>query len=285
MDNIEFVNINGGQIPVKEALISFRNRAQLYGDGVFETIKVNEGKICFLDMHLNRLFSSLQFLKMKTPENWSVEFFENKIKDLLKANNTETAARIRITVFRESNGFYTPDNNECSYIIDCHKSSESSYLLNAKGITIDIFSEIKKPFNKLSNIKSLNALPYILAGINKLEKKLDDCILLNDASSVAEAISSNVFIVVNGVIYTPSISEACIDGVMRKVIMQIAAKNGIKIYETSLKPNDLIRADEVFLTNAVKGITWVGAYRSKRYFNNTSRKLTDLLNQSISELN
>jgi branched-chain amino acid aminotransferase len=83
------------------------------------------------------------------------------------------------------------------------------------------------------------------------------------------------------VLYTPALAEGCINGVMRKVILDLAAKARIYVYETELKPNDLIRADEIFLTNAVQGIQWVGAYKSKRYFNKVSKTLIDALNEFV----
>jgi branched-chain amino acid aminotransferase len=106
-------------------------------------------------------------------------------------------------------------------------------------------------------------------------------VVLNDKGNVCDGLNSNVFVVVNGVIYTPSVHEACIEGVMRKKLIELCGIAGMKVYETELRPNDLIRADEVFFSNAIQGVSWIGAYKSKRYFNSVSKKIIDLLNQSV----
>jgi len=159
--------------------------------------------------------------------------------------------------------------------------AKSGYELNNKGIKVDLYQKIKKPCNALSSIKSCNSLLYVLAGKYKTDNELEECVIINDRHNVCEFTSSNLFIVINGVLYTPAITEGCIQGVMRKVILDLAAKARIYVYETELKPNDLIRADEIFLTNAVQGIQWVGAYKAKRYFNKVSKTLIDALNQHV----
>jgi 4-amino-4-deoxychorismate lyase len=153
--------------------------------------------------------------------------------------------------------------------------------LNEKGWQIDIFEDHRKTLNKLSSLKSTNSLPYILAGIYKKEKKLDECIILNELGNISEAITSNIFIVYNGVFYTPSLNKGCIGGIMRKVIIDMVKEGGREVQECPLNPNALLRADEVFLTNSINGIRWVNAYRMKRYFNKASKLLVEQLNDRI----
>ena len=124
-----------------------------------------------------------------------------------------------------------------------------------------------------------------MAGIFKNQKQLDDCILLNDQSHIIESINSNIFAVKNGVLYTPPIIDGCVDGVMRKKIIEIAQANRIAVYEISVMQNVLLGADELFLTNAIHGIRWVVAYKQKRYFNNTSKRLIEKLNELVAHNN
>jgi branched-chain amino acid aminotransferase len=150
--------------------------------------------------------------------------------------------------------------------------------LNAKGLELDIYQEIKLEKNLLSNFKTKMGLPYIMAALAAKEKGLDDLFLVDHKGSILETSSCNVFVISNGVLYTPSLEEGCLAGTMRMQVINLALANGIKVYECALMPQNLLAADEVFLTNAIRGINWVGGYRTKRYQNNISRRLVVLLN-------
>jgi branched-chain amino acid aminotransferase len=151
-------------------------------------------------------------------------------------------------------------------------------VLNDEGFVIDLYNEIKKPVNKISNFKTTSALPYVMAGIYAREKKLNDVLLVNDTNNIIESTNSNIFIVCNGVLYTPGLTDGCVAGVMRMQIINLALENKFKVYECGLTPQNLLIADEVFLTNAVKGMQWVVSYKMKRYFNKVTRELLGLLN-------
>ena len=92
---------------------------------------------------------------------------------------------------------------------------------------------------------------------------------------------SNVFVVYNKQIYTPALSEGCIGGVMRQVVMRIIKENELPLIEAQISPEILNEAEEVFLTNASRGIQWVMGFNSKRYFNEVSKELLDRLNASV----
>ena len=111
------------------------------------------------------------------------------------------------------------------------------------------------------------------------EKGLDDVLLSNNEGGILESTSANLFVVSNGVLYTPGLEEGCLAGTMRMQIINIALANGMKVYECNILPQNLLVADEIFLTNAIQGIQWVGGYRTKRYFNNVSKILVELLNK------
>jgi len=277
-----FVNYNGKLVDASAPLLSVSNRGFRFGDSVFETIRIMNGQILFLNDHIARLIKGITALKMELSADYTLDFFQSKINELVAANKITAGGRIRLTVFRNGDEFYTPHDNSTSYMIEAYIIEDNEYLINAKGYNIDIFNEIKKQQNSLSPIKSGNSLLYVLAGAHKMKNQLDDCIIMNTKGDVIESISSNIFAVKNGVLYTPPVIEGCVDGVLRKKIIEVAFKNRIAVYEINLAQSVLLSADELFLTNVVSGLRWVGAYKNKRYFNNTSKLLTDKLNEYIS---
>ena len=276
-----FINNNGTIVSASEPVVTARNRSFRYGDALFESIRFTNSKPQFLKEHLQRLFTGLKVLKMQIDGRYSESFFENAILELAQINSITTDGRIRLTVYRNDGGLYTPDNNSVSFLIEIIPLEAQGYILNQKGFTVDLFNDFKKQQNALSSIKSANSIIYVLAGIYKSQQQLDDCIILNDQSHIIESISSNIFAVKNGVLYTPPIADGCVDGVMRKKIIEIAQANRIAVYEISVMQNVLLGADELFFTNAINGIRWVVAYKQKRYFNNTSKKLIEKLNELV----
>jgi branched-chain amino acid aminotransferase len=269
---------NGHVISLYEPAISFSNRAFRYGDSLFESIRYTNGKIMFLADHVKRIKLSMTTLRMNVPAEFTTGNIEALIIHLLEQNNIKQDARIRLTVFRNEGGFYTPDTNDISFLIETEALETTGYQLNQKGLWVDVYAEIKKQINKISNIKTGSALLYVMAGITKTSLKLDDCLLVNDNGNIIESISSNIFVVKNGTLYTSPISDGCIDGVMRKQILDIAAQNKILTFEQTLTVHTLTNGDEVFLTNAIKGIQWVGQFKNKFYTNQKSVFFTEKLN-------
>jgi len=270
---------NGHVISLYEPAISFSNRAFRYGDSLFESIRYTNGKIMFLADHVKRIKLSMTTLRMNVPAEFTSGNIEHLILHLLEQNDIKQDARIRLTVFRNEGGFYTPDTNDISFLIETEVLETTGYQLNQKGLWVDVYAEIKKQINKISNLKTGSALLYVMAGITKTSLKLDDCLLVNDNGNIIESISSNIFVVKNGTLYTSPISDGCIDGVMRKQILDIAAQNKILTFEQTLTVHTLTNGDEVFLTNAIKGIQWVGQFKNKFYTNQKSVFFTEKLNE------
>ena len=279
MNKEKFICINGKIITSGKPVISIENRSFRYGDALFETIRIANGKVQFLPEHIKRLKYGMGVLKMNVPAYYSVEYFEREILTLANKNGVGEGGRVRLTIFRNEGGFYSPENNNVSFVMEAVPLAQAGYSLNSTGIVIDIFTGVKKSINILSDLKTANCLCYILAGIYKTENMLDDCIILNVHDNIAEAISSNVFIVKNGCLYTPSLDEGCVAGIMRGQIILIAGKAGIKVNECCLSQEDLSTADEVFLTDAINGIRWVSAYKEKKYVRDISLKLAGYLNK------
>jgi len=224
-----FVNYNGNIVDAAEPLFSHSNRAFRYGDAVFETIRLMNGEILYFEKHLARLKTGMNYLGMNWHEDFNFQNLYLLIRHLDQVNHLKGNGRIRLEVFREDGGYYTPNSNNVSYLIESEGLNEKEYQLNETGLKVDFFNEVAKPIHRLSNIKSSNALYYVMAAIHRKKTGADDCIILNAAGNIAEAISSNVFVVAKGDVFTPSLDQGCVSGVMREVVIELLKEKGKKI--------------------------------------------------------
>jgi branched-subunit amino acid aminotransferase/4-amino-4-deoxychorismate lyase len=276
--SVEYINFNGSILPADQLIFKANNRGFRYGDGLFESMRYMKGKLKFPEMHIDRVQKGMKLLRFDNCSLIDAWFLREKVEELVRRNRIGADARIRLTVFRDSEGLYSPVSNKFGYVIEVQKLDVSQYILNKKGLIIDVYDEIPKPVNALSNLKTCNAMIYVLAGIYKNQNALDEVLLLNHHGFLCESMSSNVFVVYDRKLYTPALNEGCIAGVMRQVVMRLAKENDIELVEAQINPDILNEADEVFLTNASKGIQWVMGYNNKRYFNEVSRFLSEKLN-------
>jgi branched-chain amino acid aminotransferase len=273
-----YVNYNGEILENAGPVMRSGNRGYLYGDGLFESIRIINGRPINLNNHIARLLEGAKHLKMRIPSFYNVDFFENHILELIEKSELKNGGKCRLSLDRISGGTYRPESNEVEYFIEVYALENNFYKLNNKGLEIDLYMELRKSKNFLSGYKTKNGLIYVLASIAAKEKGVDDFLLHNESGGIIEATSSNVFVVSNGVLYTPGLEEGCLAGTMRMQVINLALENGIKVYECNLMPQNLLVADEIFLTNAVKGVMWVSGYRTKRYINTIAKRFTDLLN-------
>jgi branched-chain amino acid aminotransferase len=273
-----FINFNGEIVPDGTKMLSNKNRAFRYGDGLFESMRMMKGNLKFADMHADRLQRGMKALKIDGYSQTDTWFLKDKADELASRNKTKHG-RLRLTVYRDAEGLYTPSLNKMGYCMELLPADEPRYFLNEKGLIMDIFTDVPKPLNYLSNIKTCNSLPYVMAGIFKAQNNLDEVFLLNQNGYLCEAGSSNVFVWYKSHLYTPALSEGCVEGVMRQVVINIARKNNIPVTEAQINPEILYEADEVFLTNASRGVQSVMGYGVKRYFNKLSKGLVDELNK------
>jgi branched-chain amino acid aminotransferase len=274
-----YVNNNGTILPSDSPTIYPGNRGHLYGDGVFESIRIMSGKPLNLENHIKRMLDGARVIKMRTPSFYTVDFFRERIIELIQRSEIHEGGRCRLSLDRVTGGAYLPDSNESSFYIEVYPYDVNHFELNAKGLEVDIYQDIKIQKNFLSNYKTKAGLTYVMAALSAKEKGLDDVFLSNDRGNILETSSCNVFVVSNGVLYTPGLDEGCLAGTMRMQIINLAISHGIKVYECAILPQNLLAADEIFITNAIRGINWIGGYRTKRFFNNMSRKLIVLLNE------
>jgi branched-subunit amino acid aminotransferase/4-amino-4-deoxychorismate lyase len=277
---------NGEIVTARDLVdIAFSNRAFKFGDALFETIRYSNKNILFLTDHVLRLKLSMPILKMKIPSYFSFDYFLNKISELIYANQLQDkSARIRITVFRQGSGAYYPSTNEVDFIMEAEELENTYYLLPERGLVVDLFKDTFKPINRLSNLKTGNALIYVLASINSDFLRTDDCFILNEKGHICEATSSNVFAVKGNMVMTPPLTEGCVSGILRNQIKKIAEENKLLFIEKPFTSHTLIDADEVFITNTIQGPQWIRQFQSKIY---EKKKITQLfietLNQMISK--
>src|SRR5690606_10147320 len=171
---------------------------------------------------------------------------------------------------------YAPDTNRPVYCLQVSRLPAS--LRDKKlGLIVDLYTDLKKPYSGLSHLKSNNALIYVMAGLYKKKFAYDEVFLLNQEGHLCEALTSNIFVYYDKTLYTPALTEGCVQGVMRRVVMDMAAHEGIPVVEAQISPEIMKQADEIFCTNAVHGVQWVMGFKQKRYFNKISRILQDKL--------
>lgn len=272
------MNYNGTLVPEEHTIFTASSRALRYGDGVFETMLYKDGEIRFLDFHIERLQGSMQRLSLDKAGKFDTYFIKAATDELIRKNNMlGQRVRVRLVVFREGEGLYTPDTNSTGFVFQI-QSLKEPVRDKKTGLIIDLYTENKKPFGDLSDLKSNNALIYVLAGLYKKKFDYDDVLILNQEGFLCEALSSNIFVYYEKILYTPAINQGCIAGVMRRVVMDIAESEGIPVVEAQISPEIMKKADEIFCTNAIQGIQWVMGYKQKRYFNKISRILQDKLN-------
>ena len=270
--------INGKIVLENEPVLLASNRGYRYGDGLFETMKIISGKIILGSFHFERLFNSLELLKFKIPKLFTVEKLQQEILQLTKKNKCEQLGRVRLSVFRGHGGLYDGDNDkEPQYLVECWPLNESVNKLNENGFVIDIYPTAKKSCDIFSNLKTANFLPYTMTALYAKEKKLNDCLVLNTSGNIADATIANVFLIKNKVIITPALNEGCVNGVMRKKILN----SGLEIKESIVTDKDLLEADEVFLTNAVNGMRWVKQFRERIYINQQATEIYNRIIQPI----
>lgn len=274
------VNFNG-EIIEQETIVS-QNRAFLYGDAVFETVKVVEGKVLFMEDHYFRLMASMRIVRMQIPMEFTLENLEQSILDLAIKNGCSDCGRVRITVFRNPGGFYLPTDRNVSFLIAATKLESKTYGFTDEPYEVELFKDFYIPKHLLSTIKSTNKLIHTVGSIYADENGYQNCLLLNEEKRVAEALNGNVFLISGNRLVTPPLSEGCLNGIMRKQILAIARKeDGLTVVEESISPFDLQKADELFITNVVLGIKPVTKYRKKEFVTKWTTILLEKINQSI----
>ena len=262
------INFNGTLVAKETALLGVENRGFKYGDGLFETIKVEDGKVRFMEDHYFRLMASMRMIRMEIPIEFSLDFMEGEILKVLEANHLRNA-RIRFSVYRSGGGLYTPETQEL--LVKTYLEYE-----------VDIFKDFYVYSGLLSTVKSTNKLTNVLAATYASENDLNNCILINEQKKVVEFTNGNLFLVIGNEIVTPKLTDGCVKGIVRKKLLENPQLvEGFQIVEKSISPFDLQKGKELFLTNAISGVQAITKYRKKSYTTEIVARIKEELNKLV----
>ena len=274
------INLNGTILEKHKAAISISNRGLNYGDAIFETLRVSAGKIYFWEDHYFRLMASMRILRMEIPMNFTQEYLETQILATIEANGAITAAyRIKILIWRQEGGLYSPTTNEIDFSVQCSDLQNSFYLVSQDHYEVELFKDHYITSGLLSTLKTNNKIINVLGSIFAKENGYENCLLLNEKKQIVEALNGNLFLVKGDVIKTPPHKDGCLKGIMRKQILAILADlHDYDVQEVSVSPFELQKADEMFVTNVITGIQSITKYRKKQYTNTIAKELLGKLN-------
>ena len=274
------INFNGKITDLSDQLIN--NRAFLYGDAVFETLIIFNDKILFWEDHYFRLMSSMRIIRLDIPDKYTPEFFKENIIKIHNNISQTGSSRIRINIYRSSDGKYKPEKNTPSFIICCESINYNTYKLNKDHYEVDLYKDYYLDNQLISSIKSNNKIINVVASIYASEHGFDNCILLNKDKLVSEFINSNLFIIKDEKIYTPTLKSGCLNGVVRKNLFKILSSSSFELCEQDLSTFDITQSDEIFGTNIAQGIFSVTKFRKKNYDCSKTKKIITMLNNFIS---
>lgn len=274
------VNFNGDFFQDDEAILNAANRGLKYGDALFETLRYVNGDLFFWEDHYFRLMASMRILRMEIPMAFTMEFLEEEIKGTVRENNLESAAvRVRLTVFRNEGGKYRPKTNDVSYLLEVEELESPFYLIHDETYEVELYKDHYLNKDMLSNLKTTNKILNVVASVYAQENGYNNCLLINTDKQVVEAINGNLFLVKGGHVKTPPLNDGCLDGIIRKKLMEIISKtDGLELLEESISPFELQKADELFITNSIEGIRPISKYRKKEYANALAKNLLGKLN-------
>lgn len=270
------INFNGALTGPQTPVATVFNRSLRYGDGLFETMYWDGQKILQEEYHMDRLFRGLLVLAFDLSGGFTRKFISDEIRRLCENNVHATKARVRLNVFREDGSLLLPMVNKPVFII------ETAYLPEQKPdpLRLTIYTGDTKSTGILSNLKTNNYLLNILTLQYAWQQGADDALILNSRGNICEASSSNIFMVQKGILYTPALSEGCVAGVKRRELVGNLPSLGFRVEEAMISPESLPEMEEVFLTNAIRGIRPVACIDDKRYRSELTVILMRLMNQT-----
>jgi aminodeoxychorismate lyase len=273
---MNYFNYNGKTFAENELIIGPQNRGLRFGDGIFETMKLKNGKLILSDEHFARLWKGMQMLQFDIPKLLSPEKLEEEIFQLA-AKNKLTAARTRLTIIRSDGGIYDAKNNTPNYIIEALQLPEDNGPLNSNGLQLCVFNDAKKSLDTFSNLKTNNYLPYFMGAIFAKKQHCNDALILNSEGNICDSTIANVFYIKDEIIYTPTLAQGCVAGVMRKFLIDKIRALGFTVHESIVSKEDILNADEVFLSNSIYNIRWVAGLENKNYTNTIAWKIVEEL--------
>jgi len=276
---MKFLNYNGKHYEEGTAIISANSRALRYGDGIFETLKFKNNECILLEDHLNRLWQGLDMLQFEKPKLFTKQYLRDELERLLQKNK-ETAARVRINIFKGNGGLYDAENYHPNFIIQTMPLKSDTGSLNGNGLQVCIYRDAIKAIDNFSNLKHNNFLPYLMGAQFARAQKCNDAVILNHHRRICDSTIANIFIIKNGIVYTPALAEGCVAGVMRKFLLTHLPLLVTEVVECSITEEMLLAADEVFFSNSIYNMRWVAGINDKTYGNTINRSIYEKLAQT-----
>jgi branched-chain amino acid aminotransferase len=271
------INLNGKLTEPHIPVVTVQNRSLRYGDGVFETMYWDGEKIRNLELHMDRLFQGLSVLQFDLSAGFDRKFISEEIRRLCAQNSTGIPARTRMNIFREDGKLLLPSGNKPQFII------ETSFIQDENNVPLrlTIFKNEFKSTGILSNLKTNNYLLNISAIQYADANRFDDALILNSRGNICEASSSNLFLIQKGILFTPALSQGCVAGVKRRELLETLPSLGFQIEETIITKDMVFEMEEIFLTNAIRGIRPVICIDSTYY----TRELTERIMLLLKKIN
>jgi len=275
-----FISLNGKIMPADQPVLLAANRGYRYGDGLFETMLLDQGAIRLGGLHFARLLNGLQLLKFELPAQFSAGKLTADMLRLAEKNQVIKTGRVRLSVFRGNGGLYDADR-QLQYLIECWPLADHFTQLNENGLVIGIYPDARKQIDIFSGLKTACFLPYSMAALYAKEQQLNDCLLLNTDGHIADSTMANLFILRNDQFVTPGPEQGAVDGVMRRYLIGEMRLAGYQVMEAAVHVTDLEEAKEVFLCNAIRGIRWVARYGQQVYGHQQTAEIFSRIVQTI----
>lgn len=261
-------------LPASQPVITAQNRSFKWGDGLFETAQFYRGQLLLANLHFERLFGSLKVLNITVNNTLTQPLITEKIAALCHVNNCAGHARIRLAVFRN-------ELNEAEYVIEATPLNANNSQWQTDGLSLCLYPYARKAMDAFANIKSANFLPYVMAAKFAAENNCDDALVLNAANRLCDTSRANIFLISGNEISTPALHQGCVNGIMRRVVIDAAKKLGMLVHQGEVSEDKLLEAEEVFLTNALQVVRWVKNYKNKTYNAVQAKKIFDAVAATI----
>ncbi|MBL7718508.1 MAG: aminotransferase class IV [Flavipsychrobacter sp.] len=272
-----FVNLDGKLLEDAQPVLNAGNRSFRYGYGLVETMLLRDGAISLREYHWQRLWRGLEQLKFVLPKHFTPRMLEEEVLRTARKNGLEQLSRIRLQVFPGNGGLYDGDSFQPAFVIEALPLQEQVTRLNENGLVLGIAEGLEKSPDQNANLKSAGGLIYAMAAQQAREQKWNDALVCNTRQHIIETSIANLFWIKNDRIYTPPLSEGCVAGVMRAWIIERAAAKGVTITEKPLPVPELMDADEVFLTNAIRGIKWVKSVENTLFTGSATQRFSAII--------
>lgn len=272
---MNYICLNGEIVPDKYASLSIGNRAFRFGEGIVEEMRSSGVRVPLFDLHFQRIAKALEILGISYLSAFTEESLRRSVELLIHRKKLFTINKVTLILWREDDPQLISHKSDVKYYIEVEPLREKSFVLNDRGLVAGFFPGAYKSHSFLSAYNTIDQSFKIQALRYAAQQNLEACFICNPEGKVIEEANANIFFANGKTIYTPSLSTGCCDGIMRRKVLEIAENEDFIIAETDpLLPSFIYEVEEIFLTNDVYGIRWVGGYKHKRF---RKKRVVDLV--------